>query len=323
MLKELKNFFYFHKRERTGVFILISIILLLIVLNYFLIPQLVKPEFNSAKLFQSDSLYQLLEKQLFDSTKNKEQYFYSEANTSDDDKSYHYSATNYALPTVRDKPKLKPFYFNPNTVTEQELVEMGFNNRFIKSFINYRNKGKIFKNPDDFKNVYGLTPQEFNQCVSFLNFPEPDNEKELKKENEIKKRKEQMLIDLNTADTSMLTKLSGIGYSFAKRIVLYRNRLGGFYKKEQLLEVWGIDSNLYKHIEPFILVGPAIRTIDINKVSLEQLKNHPYLSFSAANSIIQIRNRIGKFTKIEDIKQSVLIKPEVYEKIKPYLTISE
>jgi DNA uptake protein ComE-like DNA-binding protein len=118
-------------------------------------------------------------------------------------------------------------------------------------------------------------------------------------------------------------KLKGIGPAFARRIANYRNKLGGFYKKEQLMEVWGIDTSLFQFIEPYLILGKNIRKIDLNKVEISQLKNHPYLNYNTAQSIIQIRNRIGHYNSIEDIKKSVILKSETFEKLKPYLTISK
>ena len=146
---------------------------------------------------------------------------------------------------------------------------------------------------------------------------------EEKKQNEIIKREEQILVDINSADTTTLMKLKGIGPSFARRIANYRNKLGGFYKKEQLMEVWGIDSALFNFIEPYVIIGKNIRKIDLNKVEINQLKNHPYLNYNSAQSIIQIRNRIGRYYSVEDIKKSVILKSETFEKLKPYLIISE
>ena len=89
------------------------------------------------------------------------------------------------------------------------------------------------------------------------------------------------------------------------------------------MEVWGIDSALFNFIEPYVIIGKNIRKIDLNKVEINQLKNHPYLNYNSAQSIIQIRNRIGRYYSVEDIKKSVILKSETFEKLKPYLIISE
>jgi len=309
MLKQIKTFFHFHKRERNGVLLLTGLIII-VLLIYQLIPYLVKPEFDRDSFLK----FIQLEKTLNDSVLSNQTF-----NT--DEK---YASNEIASLTHQPKQKtiFKPIYFNPNIVTESELDNMGFNKRFIKSFLNYRGKGKVFKNEQDFKTVFGLTEDEFKIAQPFLTFPTQNNALENEKKKEIEKRKEQLIIDINTADSTELTNLKGIGPVFARRIINYRNKLGGFYQKEQLREVWGIDSILFNRIEPFVVLGNAIKLIDINTVSFEQLKTHPYLTYNLANSIIQIRNRTGRFKKIEDIKKSVLLKPEIFEKIKPYLTVS-
>lgn len=307
MFKDLVNFFHFHKREQRGVVLLLLLSVVLIAVNYSL-PYFVEPEFDKAR-FEAlvkthDSLIKINDNKTF-----TEKNSYSKNNLYAEE----YSNVNVV--------RFKPFYFNPNTVKEAELMQIGFNNRFIKSFINFRSKGKVFKDTLDFKKVFGLKNEEYIVIKDFLTFPEQKNEFEDRKQLEVKKREEQVIVDVNLADTTALMKLKGIGAAFAKRIVMYRNKLGGFYKKEQLMEVWGIDSSLYNFIEPYVVVGNHIRKIDLNKVELNQLKNHPYLNFNVANSIIQIRNRIGGFKNVEDIKKSVILKPETYEKIKPYLIV--
>ena len=83
-------------------------------------------------------------------------------------------------------------------------------------------------------------------------------------------------IDLNTADTTLLKRVPGIGSSFARRIVKYRSLLGGYYVVEQLQEVYGMDRERYDAIYPYFTVGTAVRPLTL---TIDSISYHPYLSW--------------------------------------------
>jgi len=128
-------------------------------------------------------------------------------------------------------------------------------------------------------------------------------------------------IELNTADSAQLTHLHGIGASFAMRIIRYRNRLGGFYNKEQLKEVYELDSAKYNSIKDQLTLNrDGIIKININKISFASLRQSPYLGYKQASAIIEYRNQHGNYNSIEDIKNVAIITPEILTKIEPYIT---
>ena len=91
------------------------------------------------------------------------------------------------------------------------------------------------------------------------------------------------IIELNTADTFDLQRLRGIGPSFARRITGYRARIGGYVKKEQLLEVWGMDSSRYEGIKRYLTVNPEkITQIKLNTATFKELLRHPYMPYELA-----------------------------------------
>ena len=83
-------------------------------------------------------------------------------------------------------------------------------------------------------------------------------------------------IDLNSADTTLLKRVPGIGSSFARRIVKYRDLLGGYYVVEQLQEVYGMDRERYDAIHPYFTVGTAVRSLTL---TIDSISYHPYLSW--------------------------------------------
>ena len=133
---------------------------------------------------------------------------------------------------------------------------------------------------------------------------------------------EKILIDINTADTLLLRSLNGIGPVLSKRIIEYRSKLGGFLKKEQLKEIYGFRIETYDKIKNKIhILDSTIIRININTVSIEALKNHPYINWNLANSIVKYREQHGQYTSIEKIKSIHLVVDEIYRKIAPYLRI--
>ena len=127
-------------------------------------------------------------------------------------------------------------------------------------------------------------------------------------------------IELNAADSAQLTTVHGIGASFAIRIIRYRNRIGGFYKKEQLMEVYELDSTKYAEIKDQLTVNPsAIIKVNINAISFASLRQSPYLSYKQASAIIEYRTQHGNYNSIDDVGNVVIITPDVLHKIEPYI----
>ena len=108
------------------------------------------------------------------------------------------------------------------------------------------------------------------------------------------------VLDMNHADTSEWDLLKGIGPVLSKRIVAYRNKLGGFYSPDQLLEVYGISPILVDDLRPFLIVDAmAIIRHDINKATIRQLREHPYIDFYNAQALVEERKKRGKFASIQ------------------------
>ena len=111
------------------------------------------------------------------------------------------------------------------------------------------------------------------------------------------------VVELNTADTTILKKVPGIGSAYAKRIVSYRNLLGGYYSVTQLSEVYGIDEDRYNDLAPWFSADPSlISVISVNTASQDSLNRHPYLNYSQTKVIIQLRKQKGKLTDWDNLR---------------------
>ncbi|MBQ8760234.1 MAG: helix-hairpin-helix domain-containing protein [Bacteroidales bacterium] len=122
----------------------------------------------------------------------------------------------------------------------------------------------------------------------------PDfKKKEVKKENSVMK-KEIHIVNLNTTDTLELMQLPEIGAFFARNIVDYREKLGGYIDKEQLLEVYGFDSIRLEIIAPFINIDSVtIRKIRINYDDFKTILKHPYIEYEDVKKVVNHRESKG------------------------------
>jgi len=128
-------------------------------------------------------------------------------------------------------------------------------------------------------------------------------------------------LDLNTATEAMLVALPGVGVYTAQKIIAYRDRLGGFLDLNQLQEIKGLKMETLENILPYIELKKMIQKMELNEVTIDRLKQHPYLNWNQANSIIKMRTQKGKFSSIEELKESVLIDEETYKKLLPYVSL--
>jgi DNA uptake protein ComE-like DNA-binding protein len=204
------------------------------------------------------------------------------------------------------------FPFDPNNLTTDQWKQLGLSERQAAVIEHYETKGGRFYNKEDVKKIYAVTPADYKRLGPYINIPQ---------ENYIsKKAKPGEIIELNSADSAKLTELQGIGPSFAVRIIRYRNRLGGFYNKEQLKEIFGVDSLKYAGIKGQVSVDAGlVKKININKISFNQLRIFPYLGYNQVNAIIQYRVQHGNYNSIADMKNIVLLDNGILSKIEPYL----
>jgi competence protein ComEA len=303
MLKGLLDYFNFNKGERSGILTVIAVIIIVLLLPYF---TKVTNKDNSDEFLRFAKDIDLFEKSLKNGADSA-----SEARRLDFQQMDRSVAEN----------KLTPFPFNPNQLPSEQWSKMGLKDWQIKVIKKYEEKGGKFYKKEDFKRMFCISPSEYEILEPYISIPEPKNEYADRKP-EIKEIKKKVLVDLNTADSVTLLTLYGIGPSFAKRIVKYRNLLGGFYTKTQLLEVYGFDQDRLDKIDANCEVGSGgIKKINLNTVKTEELKKHPYFDYYTAKAIVDQRIILKKYTSLEQVKSIPLIHDELFTKIKNYLTL--
>jgi DNA uptake protein ComE-like DNA-binding protein len=126
-------------------------------------------------------------------------------------------------------------------------------------------------------------------------------------------------IEINSADSADLLTLKIPGYLITK-ILEYREQLGGFSSRFQLLEIYHFPENIFERIHSLIQVDTSlIRPLGINLKTEEELALHPYLSYKEAKAILLYRKNNGHIKNQEDFEKIIAIQPETKERLKPYL----
>jgi competence protein ComEA len=129
---------------------------------------------------------------------------------------------------------------------------------------------------------------------------------------------------VNSADAEEFEKLYGIGKVLSKRIVDFRDKLGGFYSIEQIRHVWGIEDSVYQNFKKNLTIKPAkIIKLNINTATYEELTANPYFFSTVAKQIIGYRTKVKPFESVEDVQKLYYVKdhPEHYEKMLPYVAV--
>ena len=129
------------------------------------------------------------------------------------------------------------------------------------------------------------------------------------------------VVELNSADSLTLRKVPGIGEAFSRRIVKYRDLLGGFYSVTQLAEVYGIDEERYAALAPWFCVDTTlIRPILVNQADFRTLIRHPYIDKPQTIALLSVIRRKGQITGWDDLRLLEEFTPEDRRRLRPYLS---
>jgi competence protein ComEA len=222
------------------------------------------------------------------------------------------------------------FNFNPNNLAVEEWIKLGISEKQARIIKNYEAKGGKFKTKEDLKKMYSISSSTYQKLESYIKIPLENSASFENKAFELNTARNEndkpappkILIDINKADSAEFTQIRGIGPSFASRIVKYRTRLGGFYKKEQLMEVWGLDSIKYAQIEDQTIISNVqLHQINVNNCTFDEFKTFPYLSYKQMNAIINYRIQHGDYKSLDDLNKIAILNTDLINKIAPYITL--
>ena len=244
------------------------------------------------------------------------------------DSSHVRNVSNSSLPTRQDER----FFFDPNTADSAQLRRLGLQTWQIRNIYKYRAAGGIYREKTDFARLYGLTVKEYRELEPYIRIssdylPAATLVKEsasatAKHDTTFvhhypQKIAETAHVVLNTADTTELMTVPGIGPYFARKIVQYGQRLGGYVNVDQLDEI----ENFPAESKRFLVVeGATPQKLNVNKLTLNELKRHPYINFYQAKDITDYRRLHGPIKSLQDLRLLKDFPQAAIERLLPYVT---
>jgi len=288
-LKKIKSYFQFNKQERSGIFFLLLLIIVLQGIYFYI---------KTNPL--NDSIVHLnqIEQNKIDSLKK----------------------------VASQKKILKTFPFNPNFISDYKGYTLGMSPQEIDRLHLFRETNKFINSKEEFQQVTLVSDSLLGVISPFFKFPNwVSNEKVVFQERrEFVSRKEKILIqNLNTASASQLKSIRGIGDKLSTRIIKFRDRLGGFLINEQLYDVYGLEPDVAENaLEKFqVLNPPTVNKINVNTATILEISSLVYIPYQVAIEIVEHRELQGR---IESFEQLTLIEgfpAEKLERIVLYLSL--
>lgn len=224
--------------------------------------------------------------------------------------------------------QVERFAFDPNTADSTQLLRLGLRPWQVRNIYKYRAAGGIYREKEDFARLYGLTVKEYRELEPYIRISADyrpastllkDKETEKVGHDTLRfpvKLSEGQTIDLATCDTTQLRRVPGIGSYFARRIVQYREQLGGYVSLNQLDEIEDFPSDAKAYIT---LGATETRKLNVNKLSLNELKRHPYVNYYQARDIVDYRRKHGPLRSLYELQLLRDFPPEAIERLNPYV----
>jgi len=238
-------------------------------------------------------------------------------------------------------PSKESFYFDPNTADSTQLLRLGLQPWQVRNIYRYRAKGGVYRKKEDFARLYGLTVKDYRRLEPYIRISEdylpastlvgnarrtsfssgtsfPSSTSNYKKDSlryPVKIRKGEHVV-LNIADTAMLRQVPGIGAYYAKEIVRYGKWLGGYVSVDQLDEIDNFPEEAKKY---FVIEKSDPQKLNVNKLTLQQLRRHPYINFYQAKAITDYRRLHGDIKSLRDLRFSSDFTDEDIRRLEPYI----
>ena len=303
---QIKAYFNFNRQHERGAFVLIGLIILVFAIDL-LLPIIIKE-----KHYDFSSAMAEIDAWKASATKVKNENRILNVSVDIDSKT--------------DKTvKLNPVIFNPNNLSKKKWIEMGLPKSVVNTIKKYESKGGSFKAAEDIQKIYGLTSDMYNQLKDFIQIPIKEAFKKIIEypvDSVYVKPKLSIILDINRVDSIALLQISGIGPFYAGQIVKYRNQLGGYNSIEQLKELYKMDSiRLQKWLPYLSMKDSSLRQIDINSADFKTVLKHPYLDYETTKRLFNLRNKLGRFAGLYQLKNDSILSDSLFQILEPYLKV--
>ena len=245
---------------------------------------------------------------------------------------------------VPEEQPFETFPFDPNTADSTTLLRLGLSPWQVRSVYRYRAKHGRYHNPEDFMRLPGMTTEQWERLKPYIriakefqyvepkaqkssqapyNSPKGEDKEQvvasIQPRDSFPRQEKIMLgqtIDINTADTAQLKMIPGIASKRAAKIVAYRNKLGGFVSAEQAMEATEMPDSVLKYMT---VSSQPVQKINVNKLSVQRLMNHPYLNFYQAKAINEYRRNKGELHSVEELSRLEGFRPTDIDRLRPYV----
>lgn len=306
----LKSFFSLNKSEQRAVFILLILLVIISAVNLSL-PFFVKNKPDDFSRF-----------------KNEIEIFKKDQQLRADSLRIYQLQSNGKLNEEQAIQKLRPFPFNPNQLPLESWLQLGLSEKQITTIKNYEAKGGKFKKKEDLKKMYTISEAEYAILEPYIRIPNNRASNAVPVERKIQENKTEAIkvsydtLEINMADSAAFVKSLHLPSWIASRVVSYRDLLGGFYNRSQLLEVYGFDTSHFQKIESYLYADTSLLVkVHINDANFKEILRHPYISYEMTKQIVNYRNQRGLFTSNHQLVDLGILSKSTYIKLAPYLTI--
>jgi len=271
------DFYSLSKAEQYGIIVLVSLILFFTTL-YLILPLVVSnTKYDNSVMVAQIEAFRKEQKDIRDSLQIEK------------------IQSSGQLSEALANERLHPFPFDPNKLPRELWLKLGLTNRQIDVIKNYEAKGGKFYSKKDLEKLYSVSEAEYKVLEPYIVIKplfstQGDQIIDSRKFN----RHAMVVTEINSSDTNRLKNNLNIPYWLGKRVVAYRTKLGGFYDKQQLLEVYGLKPKYFDKIKRYVVVDTSrIQKICINQVGFKQLLHHPYCNYQLTKKILNARQKAG------------------------------
>ena len=323
----IRRYFGFSRRETSGFAVLLGLLVV-----FFSLPLLLRPHLATYDPTADQQKLDALAADLAAQREGKPTY------------ASRYPRRTYSARVCVPQVPLAPF--NPNSFTSTDWQARGLPQWLAERLVKYRDVVGGFRAKEQIRKAYGLSDTTYARLAPYIQLPEqlPPREARayasrypttntsatgasmaLPASKFVRKPRNLQPFDLNSADTTQLMQIRGIGRGLSARVVEYRQRLGGFQNEEQVAEIYSLRDapDLVDSLRKYTFVRPGFTpsSLDVNNAPFEVLQAHPYMGKRLARVVVAYRQQHGPFRQPTDLRQIRILDEATFAKLQSYVVI--